>query len=349
MRQKKYTLPRHTNLAKQGARTGAFFIDIALGFAITLGSFFGCFNLIFKPITKPCTDLIAKEQIKSHLYLKDSDGNPSRIPSSKSSETFRDSVYQYYSLYLPGKTLSGEKTKQPVRDIKWFNKTILEAENEDSVYTYQLDSLNKPIATVFAIPKKDVVPEEVGKFIQTRYQDAIIDSFNQIDFIRATGARAMTFNALAFTLSSFIGFTISYVVLPWVLKNGQTLGKKVFRIGLATSDGYKFKNHQLLMRFMPFLVCDLSLMLFIQVNMYLVLSIYLIIFLVSFAIAMASPKKMALHDFTARTLVVDMKTSILFDNPYAEEKYLLKEDNILEEDKDEKEYEGEEPALRYEK
>ena len=348
MRQRKYTLPRHTNLAKQGARTGAFFIDLALGFAITLGFFFGCFNLVFKPITKPCTDLIAKEQIKSHLYYKDSDGNPSRIPSSKTSETFRDSLYKYYSIYLPGKTLSGEKEKQPLRDVKWFNKNILEAESEDSVYTYK--KVGEEIKYYeFAVPKDGVVPEEVSKFIQTKYQDAIIDSFNQIDFIRANGARAMTFNALAFTLSSFIGFTLSYVVLPWILKNGQTLGKKVFGIGLATSDGYKFRNHQLLMRFMPFLVCDLSLMLFIQVNMYLVLSIYLIIFLVSFAIAMASPKKMALHDFTARTLVVDLKTSILFDNPAVEENYLLKEDNILEDDKEEKEYEGEEPALKYEK
>ena len=73
MKQRKYTLPRHTNLAKQGARTGAFFIDLAVALAITLGFFFGCFNLIFKSQTKPCADLIEKEELASGLYYKDFD------------------------------------------------------------------------------------------------------------------------------------------------------------------------------------------------------------------------------------------------------------------------------------
>lgn len=351
MRERKYTLPRHTNLAKQGARTGAFFIDLAITLALTLGFFFGCFNLIFRPQVKPCSDLISKEQIKSHLYYEDKDTKePTRIPSTKGEKTFRLALHDFYSNYLPGKILSGETKRQPLRDVEWFNKNILEIDekNKDGVYTYIMVGEN-PDKTQIGVPKFDAIPEEVGKFIQGKYADAIISVFNEINFIKEAGIKQMNFNALSFVLSSFIGTSIGYVLIPWLLKNGQSVGKKIFKIGLSDSDGYKFKNKQLIMRVMPLVVCELSLMFLVRVNMYLVISIFLIIFLVSFGVAMASPKKMALHDYTARSMVVDLKTSIIFDDPMEEEKYLLEEDHILEEGQEPVEYNGEEPELKYEK
>ena len=80
------------------------------------------------------------------------------------------------------------------------------------------------------------------------------------------------------------------------------------------------------------------------------MTILLTIFLVSFAIAMASPKKTALHDLTARTIVVDLASSILFENEVEEEQYILKEDNLIDDVVDTRDDdEGEEPELRYEK
>ena len=101
------------------------------------------------------------------------------------------------------------------------------------------------------------------------------------------------------------------------------------------------------MRFVPFAVIDISLFFLILVNLYVVLLIVLIIFLVSFALAMSSPKRMSLHDLTARTIVVDLKSSTLFSTVQEEEAYVLKEDNLLWEEK--KDDEGEEPELKYEK
>ena len=62
---------------------------------------------------------------------------------------------------------------------------------------------------------------------------------------------------------------------------------------------------------------------------------------------MASPKKASLHDFVARTIVIDDKTSIIFENEIEEEAYLLKEDNLEEVVKEEGD--GEEPEISYEK
>ena len=59
---------------------------------------------------------------------------------------------------------------------------------------------------------------------------------------------------------------------------------------------------------------------------------------------MGSPKKATLHDYVSRSIVVDMKASILFKNHYEEEKYVQEEDNLPPQ-----ENHGEEPPLRYEK
>ena len=58
--------------------------------------------------------------------------------------------------------------------------------------------------------------------------------------------------------------------------------------------------------------------------------------LISFALMMASPKRCALHDFAARTIVIDLEGSTLFENELEEEVYIRKEDGLppLEEEQD---------------
>ena len=151
-------------------------------------------------------------------------------------------------------------------------------------------------------------------------------------------------------MSAIFGGFIAYIVFPLVFKQGRTIGKKVFKLALASKDGYTFHNRQLAMRFMPLVVCLLAFLIPIWHDLVLVLMIPLIIFLVSFALAMASPKRCSLHDFTAGTIVVDDKTSIIFDNEMEEEAYLLKEDKLSNSDVENvPEDEGEEPELKYEK
>ena len=290
MRERKYTLPRHTNLARQGARTGAFFIDIALGFAITLAFVFGCFNLIFKSKVEPSEKIIEKAETECGLLAKDETGQSIRIARSTDIKKLQKITQDFYLVYLPGKTLYGEKEKQKEHTVEWFNVKILEVDdsNKKSIFTFDGGDKNKP-----AVVKEGVAEDEAREFIYGKYEDALYDIFYEIDFVKEASITEVKYSSLSFMISAFIGFSVSYVVLPWILKDGQTVGKKVFKIGLANSDGYKFKNTQLLMRFMPFLVCDLSIILFTGLSLYLVLMIYLIILLVSFALAMASPKKMS--------------------------------------------------------
>ena len=355
MVQRKYTLPRHTNLAKQGKRTGAFLIDLAIWVALSLGLFFGCFNFVFRGMTKPNNELISRERINSGLYIENEKGEPELISSNENYQVFIDSLKYYYFNYLPGQDikegLEACKTKDDTKaSAEWFNRNILEIEVQDSskYFTYVMVG-DEPDKTQIGVKKDDVIVDLANSFIQKKYQSTIIEDFNTIDYIAKAGAVSMFYSTLSFEIATFIAAVTTYIVLPWVLKNGQSVGKKVYNLGLAEIYGYKFKNHQLLMRFMPLGVCILSLVLLVYVNIYLDIAIFLIIFLVSFALAMASQKKTSLHDLTARTLVVDLKESILFENEIEEEQYILKEDNLLEEDEKSDEESGEEPELSYEK
>lgn len=106
------------------------------------------------------------------------------------------------------------------------------------------------------------------------------------------------------------------------------------------------QNRQLAMRVMPVFVVLLALLIPIWTDVVFIFIMFLVMFLVSFALSMSSPKRKSLHDFTAGTIVIDLKGSILFNNELEEEEYILKEDNLFE---DKPIVAGEEPELRYEK
>ena len=67
MIQRKYTLPRHTNLAKNGARTGAFFVDLAIALALTLLFVFALFRPVIKSKVDAYQAIIREESLASSL------------------------------------------------------------------------------------------------------------------------------------------------------------------------------------------------------------------------------------------------------------------------------------------
>ena len=345
MRQRKYTLPRHTNLANNGSRTGAFFIDLAICGALIILFVFAMFKPIFKSKVTQYQNIIKEESVASGLYLKNEEtGDTQRIPGTSDYTVFVEALEKFYFEYMPSK----KPEKADTFTMEWFNKEILLVGDETyNCFEYQkTGDVDDPSKLATRI--EGASDNLVNKLVQGKYVDAIMDDLNKIPEVAKAGASYMTLSTLQYVASIFIAGALVYILMPIILKNGQTIGKKVFGLGLANSDGYKFTNTRLLMRFVPFAVVDISLFFMILVNLYLVLLIVLIIFLVSFALAMSSPKRMSLHDLTAQTIVVDLKTSTLFSTVEEEESYVLREDNLLWEDT-KKDEDGEEPELRYEK
>ena len=354
MRQRKYALPRHTLLAKQGARTGAFLVDFAIVLALTFGFVFALFRPIFKSRVNNDLALIDKEQLNSGLYVKNEEsGKTERISGKAEYTVFVDTLEYFYLHYMPGVNLKDglEGSKDPkTYTVEWFNENVLSIK-EDAEYKcfeYQkTDGVDDP--SKIGVKIEDAPIDVTNKLVQQAYVDAIILVFNKISNVAKAGADYMLISTMQYVVSLFVSACLVYILVPWLMKNGQTLGKKVFGLALANSDGYKFENKRLLMRILPFVVVDASLFLLIGVSLYIVMSIILVMFLVSFALAMSSPKRMSLHDLTARSIVIDLKGSVLFENIAEEEAYVLKEDNLLWEENERSDDEGEEPEISYEK
>ena len=346
MRTRKYTLPRHTNLAKNGTRTGAFFIDLAIALAVTLLFVFALFRPVFKGKVNGYLQTIEDESVASGLYVKNEEsGGTERISGSSDYTVFVEALEKFYFEYMPSKY----PEKADSYTMEWFNKDILLVGDETyNCFEYQkTGDVDDPSKLATRIPEAS--DNLVNKLVQGKYVDAIMDDLNKVEVVAKAGANYMTLSTLQYVSSILISGILVYIVMPLILKNGQTVGKKVFGLGLANSDGYKFSNNRLLMRFIPYAVVDISLFFMILVNLYVVMLIVLIVFLVSFALAMSSPKRMSLHDLTARTIVVDLKSSVLFSSVKEEEEYVLREDNLLWEENEKKDEDGEEPELRYEK
>lgn len=363
MKQRKYTLPRHTNLAKNSSRTGAFIIDLALFLGIALGLTFGVFSNIFKFKTTPLFNELKTEQLASSLFFeKDGEIN---YPTDETDNTeFEERLCKFYTVYLPDisartgieeiKNPQGEKIEYT---IEWFNENVLgirgenpDAETDTGLFTYYF--LENPGGggtydkTVMGVPKATSAAQDVNIYLQKQLEPALNGIFYKIPSIYKIVSEYNFFYALSFVSSGIISAFLVYVVLPLFLKDGRTLGKKLFNLCLANSDGYKMHNTQLLMRVMPMSVLLLSGILPIYTDYFYIILACLVIFLVSFTLSMASPKRSSLHDFCARTIVVDAKSSILFENEMQEEAYLIKEDESYAAEKVDT---GEEPELKYEK
>lgn len=350
MRTRKYSLPRHTILAKNGPRTGAFLVDFAITLVITTIFVFALFRPVFKKKDSGYVATYEKERLNSGLYIKDANGDIDSLPGDASAQDFVDSMEYFYLHYLPGVDLkegleASKETK--TYTMEWFNKNILLVGDETyKCFEYQkTDGVDDPNKIATRI--EGATDELVNKLVQAMYVEAIQEEFNNLSNVKQAGAMHILISAISYLSSFLIAGIISYIVLPLILKNGQTLGKKVFKLGLANSDGYKFDNRRLIMRFVPFAVVVISMVFLIEANLYIALTIVTTLLLVSFALAMSSPKRMSLHDFTAQTLVIDLKGSILFSNAGDEEEYVLKEDNLFSDLPQTSG--GEEPELKYEK
>ena len=336
MRQRKYTLPRHTNIANQGPRIGAFLVDLAIAVALVIVFLFGCFRFVFNFKTKPLETRIEEERIKSALFYKNDSGVLDYYGVESENEPFLEALEQFYLVYVP----TSNPDDAANFTAEWFNNNVLKIESDGKyLFAYDGDDHSKP-----GIINTEADKQSVNRYLQRAWLTANA-TLNKIPSFRQMNNEYTFYNSLEFVLSSFISASIVYIVIPICLKNGVTVGKKVFGLCLADRDGYKMRNSQLFLRIVPLSVVLLALLIPIWRTLFIVFIVVLVVFLVSFALAMASPKKSALHDLTAGTIVVNAKTSILFENEADEEEYVLKEDNnelIIE-------HNGEEPDLKYEK
>ncbi len=378
MADKKYTLPRHTNLAKHGYRLVAAIFDLVCTIIITsvfaIGTFIGAIN-----ITSNERSLMREYRFNSGLCYMNENILDQYEKSDFEDYRSYDYVLRYYYLhYLVGDTtkmeipndvevyLPEEYKIAPNVDetwtedgkeihakdkftISWYNENILgigedpDAEKSTSLFTYQKNEASEYDLEKIGIPREkrfnestgeqiDITPKDLKGALFTQYQTA----YNHLMFSNyyySLNTKTNFFTSLAFYIAALLGTALVYILIPIIRKDGATLGKMIFKLGLANIYGYKHQRYQVLMRYIPLFLTLTALSFIPFVTEYILVLIGLIILLVSFALMMASPKRTALHDLTGQTIVIETNTSKIFETRADEIAFsMLEDENYINEE-----------------
>lgn len=132
-------------------------------------------------------------------------------------------------------------------------------------------------------------------------------------------------NLLLMTVS--LSFLLAYVILefviPLILKNGQTLGKKIFGIAVMRTDGVRVTPIILFIRtFLGKYTIEtmIPVLILLMVFFFGTMGIEGVLVLIAIAIVqvvllIATKTNSLIHDSLAKTVTVDMASQMIFDSP----------------------------------
>ena len=174
----------------------------------------------------------------------------------------------------------------------------------------------------FRISQEDF--DKLSEDEQARYNQALVDLYNNDDFMYSY---YMVFN-LSFViiiLGILLAFIILEFVVPMLLKNGQTVGKKVFGVGVIRYDGVKISGPLLFTRAIlgkytveTMLPIIFIMMVIFQITsgMSALIAIGAIV-VTNLVMMIASKNNCGIHDMIANTVTVDLASQMVFDSPEA--------------------------------
>lgn len=386
---RKVEIPRHTILAPTGNRFLAALLDIVF----TLITFLLLYVLAFSPLFNfNLTGAMYKKMdefaLNAHLVYKNEDGTTLTYHSDDDYTIYETSTRYFYLTYLTGEGISEEyaapnyNTEMKTSDgtmilpkdyytVSWYNLNVLGIDREDpdsemsTCYftyqkvgeTYDKNQIGIPREKRYSSDKGeqiDITKQDLAKYMLTKYEKAYTHLTAQ-NFYSPIYKEYTFYGGLSAIIPLFISGLVCYVIIPFFRKDGATLGKMLLKLGLANFRGYKFKKSQLLMRFIPYVLVLIFMLIFYFLDIVTTILIVSAIVLVSFGLSMGSPRKSALHDFVAQTMVIDARGSIIFNDEAQELDFLEKEEMIINagkpvnKRKENEDEEGEEPPISYEK
>lgn len=174
--------------------------------------------------------------------------------------------------------------------------------------------------------EKASLPEEV----QAAYQ-ACIEEINSNEELALIFETMVTLFIAIFSISLLLSFIILEFAVPLLLKNGQTLGKKIFSLGVVRIDSVRVSPFVLFIRTIlgKYTICTmaplLTLPLLLSPSMMLVpIFVILLVLLLHVVFYFTSGTGALIHDKMASTAVVDMQSQLVFDSVEAMEEYKLR-------------------------
>ena len=135
-------------------------------------------------------------------------------------------------------------------------------------------------------------------------------------------AMLLNLTLIIISFSVLIAYLLLEFLVPLLFRNGQTLGKKVFGVGVMREDGVRLSALQLFARtvlgkytletMLPILIV---IMVLFGVMGILGSALVLVLLIVQIAMFAATKTNSVIHDKLARTVTVDIASQLIFDSP----------------------------------
>ena len=264
----------------------AFIFDFSftLLFAIIINSVL--INPLFSDLlnTDYYTNQYQERLVESNLYVKINDS----VVSIDSTYNEQSQTLQEYVDYLDNQlNMFYSNGEFECSNISMYEQLKL---NETEIFYF--DEISNSIKTL-----NNVSLEKQREF----YEDAVAYSINTVlvydDIVSFASTNIIMNSIYSFVISFLIIMSIFFLLVPLLNKKRATFGKFIFKIGVVNTKDYKFiSKKDMLIRFA---------VLFIEI----VLSFFTFggIVLISFAFTIFSKNDSALHDFAAKTTLVDLR------------------------------------------
>ena len=172
--------------------------------------------------------------------------------------------------------------------------------------------------------------EEYDKYISEQTEEEKINYEKAQKFVESDDELTFKFqkifniSILVITFGVLVAYLIVEFFVPLFLKNGQTVGKKIFGICVMMDNGVRIRTVPLFVRAvlgkftietMLVVYCFLMLILFRVINLFTIvlLLVVTIMLLVQIIMIIVSKKNLLIHDLMAFTVVVDKASQMIFN------------------------------------
>lgn len=203
-------------------------------------------------------------------------------------------------------------------------------------YNTQMEQITQSYVEQFGLDTE--MTQEKFDALTQQEQDAYLDSVKAADQALAADEEAValyrkivTMILTMVTLSVLAAMLILEFVVPLLFKNGQTLGKKMFGLGLMRNDGVKLSTLQLFVRTLlgkyavgTMIPVFTAIMYFLGALNTAVLLLFTALVLGQLICVAATRNNCTLEDLMAGTVVVDLASQNIFESPEAREAYVKK-------------------------
>lgn len=170
-----------------------------------------------------------------------------------------------------------------------------------------------------------MTPEE-----QKKYQDADAEMFGDAEYQNAI-LMVFQLTLTILSLSILLSYLIWDFAIPLRLKNGQTLGKKIFGVGVMRTDGIRVTAPLMFIRtllgkftietMVPVLI--IIMLFFGTIGIFGLITLGLIL-LLQIILLITTKTNSAIHDVLAKTVTVDLASQMIFEDEEALVEYKKK-------------------------